>query len=109
MKTALVAIVISAVCTLPALAADNTSGSRRGQGQGDHLQGLTVAQKKAEILAHIDQRIANSQAERACVQAAASHDDMRACREKYRPPRPDNMGQQGQDRDRPPRRGQQQM
>ena len=80
MKTALIAVVIATVCAAQAFAADNTSGNQRGQGQGP-----TVAQKKAEILAHIDERITKSQAEKSCIQSASSHDEMRACREKFRP------------------------
>ncbi len=80
MKTTLVAAAITIVCFVPAFAADSPSDLKG--------QGLTVEQKKAEIFRHIEERIANSQLEKSCVQAAQSHDELQACREKYRPQRP---------------------
>jgi hypothetical protein len=82
MKTALIATVIAGVFAVPSFAADQNTGAMGGQGPG---QGQTVAQKKAEILAHIEQRITNSQAEKTCIQSATTHDALHACREKYRP------------------------
>ncbi len=79
MKTAIIAVALATICSVPAIAADTTTG---GKGQG-----MTVEQKKAEILQHIQERITNSQAEMTCVKAATSHDQLMACREKYRPQR----------------------
>jgi hypothetical protein len=65
---------------MSAFAAESDTGPQGG--------GQSVTQKKSEILQHIEQRIANSTLEKACVQAAQSHDSLKACREKYRPPKP---------------------
>ena len=84
MKTSLIAAVLTGIFVIPAYAADSNTNP---QGSGQN-----IAQKKAEILQHIDQRIANSQSEKVCVQAAKSHDEIKACREKYRPkPKADNQ------------------
>jgi hypothetical protein len=77
MQTALIAAALTGICVITAFAADSSTNP---QGSGQNL-----AQKKAEILKHIDLRIANSQEEKVCVQAAQSHDGLVACREKYRP------------------------
>jgi hypothetical protein len=77
MKTALIAAALTGICVITAFAADSSTNP---QGSGQNF-----AQKKAEILKHIDLRIANSQEEKVCVQAAESHDGLMACREKYRP------------------------
>lgn len=77
MKTALIAAALTGIFVVPALAADSNT-NQQGSSQN-------VAQKKAEILKHIDLRIANSQEEKVCVQAAESHEGLKACREKYRP------------------------
>lgn len=45
----------------------------------------SVDQKKAEILQHIEERIANSKLEISCVQSAQSHDALKACRDRFRP------------------------
>ena len=79
MKTALIAAALTVVCFVPSFAADSPK-TPKGQGQ-------TVEQKKAEIIQHIEERIANSQLEKSCVQAAQSHDELQSCREKYRPQR----------------------
>jgi len=80
MKTILIAAVISSMSVMPLLAADDTANSF------EHGQG--IEQKKAKMLQHIDQRIALSQQEKVCVQAAQSHADLISCREKFRPPKP---------------------
>jgi hypothetical protein len=77
MKTAVITAVLTGIFVIPAYAVDSTTDP---QGSGQNIE-----QKKSEILQHIDQRIANSQAEKVCVQAAKSHDEIKACREKYRP------------------------
>jgi hypothetical protein len=80
MKTTAIAAAMIVACSTMVYAAGGESDS---QGSGQN-----IAQKKSEILQHIDQRIANSTLEKACVQAAQSHDSLKACREKYRPPKP---------------------
>lgn len=76
MKTAIIAAVLAGVFTIPAFAAD-TPTTTKGSGHG-------IEQKKTEILQHIQERITNSQAEMTCVKSAQSHDELKACREKYR-------------------------
>jgi hypothetical protein len=72
MKTGLIAIVLTVISCSASFAEDIV-------GKGQHFE-----QKKAEVLKHIDQRIARNQEERACVQAAANHDALKACREKFK-------------------------
>lgn len=80
MRTAVIAAIVTAFCASPVIgAADNLDQS--GQEQG-------VEQKRDEMLRHIQERITNSQAEITCVSAARSHDELRACHEKFRPQRP---------------------
>ncbi len=76
MKTALIAAVFVGVCAVTVRAAEVNPVSPSG---------MSLQQKKSEILLHIDQRIALSQEEKVCVQAAQSHGEFRACRDKYRP------------------------
>lgn len=77
MKRALITAVLAVVFITPAFAAD-TPATTKGPGHG-------IEQKKTEILQHIQERITNSQAEMTCVKSAQSHDELKACREKYRP------------------------
>ncbi len=87
MKTIIIAAVLTA-CTVQAFAEIGTTDQKG--------RAMSVEQKKAEILQHIQKRIANIQAEMACVNSAQSHEDLRACREKYRPQRPrDDHEQRG--------------
>ena len=110
MKTALIVTVIAGLFAATACADDSRSnsqgGNQFGPGRGGNQQGggqVTVAQKKTEILTHIEQRITNSQAEKSCIQSATTHDALHACREKYRPQQrgggqgggQENSGQQG--------------
>jgi len=86
MKATIMAVIFAGVCAIPAFAADNGNrpqGPGQGQGPGGG-QGQNYEQRKAEILKHIDQKIARNQEEKGCVQAAKSHDDLKACREKFR-------------------------
>ena len=79
MKKALIsAIVITLAFALPAFAAENN--------QPQQARGPGFEERKAEILGHIDERIARNQQERACVQAAKSREDLKACRDKFGPP-----------------------
>lgn len=79
MKTAIIVALLAGVCAIPVFAADTVTNTR-GQGQGE-----SVEQKKTEILQQILERITNSQAEMTCVKSAQSHDELKSCREKYRP------------------------
>ncbi len=51
---------------------------RQGPGQNFEL-------KKQEILKRIDERMARLQEMKVCIQAAKTHEDARACREKFGP------------------------
>ena len=81
MKAIILAAAMSAACAIPALAIERDAASPEGAG-------LSVAQKRSEILQHIDRRIASSMEEKVCIKAAQSHIEFRACREKFRPPKP---------------------
>lgn len=72
MKTALIAALLTGLCVTSVFAADDKGG------------GQNFETRKAEVLKHIDQRIARNQEEKTCVQAAANHDALKACREKFR-------------------------
>lgn len=41
-------------------------------------------QKKAGIIKHIDKRIQSLQKEKACIESAKNHEDVKACREKFK-------------------------
>jgi hypothetical protein len=113
MRTAMIAALITVAFALPVCGADDSNNSadrnqfgnnRGGNPQG---QGQTVAQKRAEITQHIEERITNSLAEKECVQAAQPHDALQACREKYRPQQRGPQQRGGQQGDgQPSRRGQ---
>lgn len=77
MRTAIITAAIISICAIQAGATDiNTN--KQGAGQN-------IEQKKSEIVQHIQERITNSQAEISCVKAAQSHEELKICREKYRP------------------------
>ncbi len=67
-----IAIAITLAFALPALA-------QQARGPG-------FEERKAEVLKHIDERIARNEQEKACVQAAMSHQDLMACKDKFAPP-----------------------
>lgn len=74
---ALVIAAVVCICAVRAIASESAPEAKGGA--------RSIEQKKAEILQHIQERIANSQAEMTCVKAAASHEEFKACHEKYRP------------------------
>ncbi|HTP65070.1 MAG TPA: hypothetical protein VMJ66_06730 [Geobacteraceae bacterium] len=76
MKRTLIAAAVALFLAAPALA-DNTAPQPKGPGPN-------FEQRKAEILKRIDERIARNQEEKACVQAANSPADIKACREKFK-------------------------
>jgi hypothetical protein len=80
MKKAVAAAAFTVFCVTHAFAADTNI---HPNGQGKNFE-----QKKAEILQHIEQKIVRDQEEKACVQSAKSHDELKACREKFRPEPP---------------------
>lgn len=78
MKTAMIAVVVSILFTVPAFADDNAP-QPKGKGPGPNFE-----QRKSDILKRIDERIARNQEEKTCVQAAKNHDDLKACRDKFK-------------------------
>lgn len=78
MKTTVLIAVLLTVAAGQVWSAEEQGTAGRGNAKG-------IDQKKAEIVRHIEDRIANSKLELVCVQGAASHDALKACREKYRP------------------------
>jgi hypothetical protein len=96
MKELTLAALISLCLAIPAVATD-VGGPPQGAPSQDFQQ------TKAEILKRIDERLARIQQERVCVEAARSHEDARACREKFGPrDRPENR-QQPDLKGRPPK------
>ena len=77
MKKLLIATALVSAIVASAFAADTVAKPER---QDEKLE-----QKKAEVIQHIDERISNSLAEKACVQSAQTADGLRSCRDKYRP------------------------
>lgn len=73
-RTFIAAAVLLFAFTIPVFAAD---GGNPQQGQS-----LNFEEMQAEILKHIDARAADLQDDRACVQAAMNHEDLKACKDK---------------------------
>ncbi|MEI7815883.1 MAG: hypothetical protein WCI45_01715 [Desulfuromonadales bacterium] len=78
-------LIISAFIFICAIESDAADPNIYPQGAGKNIE-----QKRTEILQHIQERVTNSQAEITCVKTAASHEEFRACHEKYRPAPPKN-------------------
>lgn len=79
MKRGLIAAaVLSLVVAAAAFAAESGTVPNRQGGQG-----MTFEERKADVLKHLDTRMSSLQEEKACVQAAKNHDDLRACRQKH--------------------------
>ena len=74
-RTLIVAALISLAFAAPALATE--------AGSPPTVPGQTFEQRQSNILKMIDGRIAGLQEGKACVQAAKSDDDLKACREKH--------------------------
>ena len=58
---------------------------------------MTFEERQAEVLKHIDTRLSSLQEEKTCVQAAKSHDDLRACRQKHHAEMDHMRGEYGKD------------
>jgi hypothetical protein len=71
-----VSAVVTLMVAVPAFAVDNPP-PQKGQGQN-------FEQRKAEIIKRIDERIARNQEEKTCVQGANNHNDLKACRDKFK-------------------------
>lgn len=76
MKKALFVALLTAVVALPALAVDTAGTPQKPM--------PNFEERKSGILQHIDQRITRNQEEKACVQAAANQEALKACREKFK-------------------------
>jgi len=74
MKTTMMAVCVSILFAVPAFAADTDPQTK--------APGLNFEQQKADILKRIDERIARTQEEKSCIQAAKNHGDVGACRDK---------------------------
>ena len=87
-----VSIVLAIIC-ISAMQVGAAESNTNQQGTGKNIE-----QKRTEILQHIQERITTSQAEITCVKTAASHEEFKACHEKYRPvpPRNDKRNQSPQ-------------
>ena len=89
MKRVLIAAaVLSLVVVAPAFAADS--------GTAPKGQGMSFDERKADILKHLDTRMSDLQEEKACVQAAKNHDDLKACRQKHQAEMDQMRGEHGQ-------------
>lgn len=82
-KTIVRTLVLAAALTLPSLPMD-AKGQPPGGPPGGPGPGFE--EKRAEMLRHIEEKIARNHQEKACVQAARGFDDLRACRDRYVPP-----------------------
>lgn len=67
MKTALITLLITGLCLTTASAAEPDGK-------------VPFEQKKAEIMQRLSAKFARVQAEQACVEAATSHDALKACK-----------------------------
>jgi opacity protein-like surface antigen len=87
MKSLLLAALFAAFCVSSVYAADDSGPPQGGA--------AAFGQRKAMIINHIDERIAQLQAMKACVKSAQSREDMKGCREKYGPKKNAGGGGQG--------------
>lgn len=100
MKTLFLTVLFMAGMAVQSMGADvSTNAGRQNQSANDResrLQGSAdnLLQKKTEIIQHIEERISNSQSEKICVQAAQSQEEIRTCRDKYRPKKLQDGNQQ---------------
>lgn len=76
MKNKLIIALAVCVWSMPAFAANPDTVVAKDKPD--------FAQKRAEILAHLGEKIARVQQEQACVEAATSSAELKACREKFR-------------------------
>ena len=76
MKSGIFTLVVAMFYAVPVFAFDSTPAPK---GTGSNFE-----QHRAEILRRIDSRILRNQEEKSCVQAARNHDDIKACREKFK-------------------------
>jgi hypothetical protein len=66
------AILLSLAFAVPAFAVE-------GGGQLPKDQAVSFEQRKADVLKNIDERMARMQEDKACVQAAANQEELKAC------------------------------
>jgi hypothetical protein len=76
MKTTIMAVPVLLLLATSAFAVDAPLPPK---GTGPNFE-----QHKADILNRIDQRIAHNQKEKTCVQSSKSHEDLKACQDKFK-------------------------
>jgi hypothetical protein len=74
-KTLIAAVLLAVAFVVPAFAVEGN--------QPPPVPGKTFEERQAHILKMLDQRMASLQEGKACVQAAKSDNDLKACREKH--------------------------
>lgn len=77
MKKTMIAVAVATLFAVPVFAADTTTPPPKEPGPN-------FEQAKSDTLKRIDERIARNQEEKACVQAAKNHGDLKACWEKLK-------------------------
>ncbi len=75
MRRVALAAIVSLSMMMPVFAFD---GGQPPRGPGGNFEA-----RKGEILKRIDERITRLQQMKACIQAARTHEDAKACREKF--------------------------
>jgi hypothetical protein len=76
MKVIIISMLVATLFAVSAFAEDSTPKPQKN--------GATFEQRKANILKHIDERLARTQEEKTCVQAATNREGIKACREKLK-------------------------
>jgi len=76
MKTAFITVSLMLLSAIVSFAVDSAP---QAKGPGPNFE-----QHRADIIKRIDGRIARNQEEKSCVQAAKNHDDIKACRNKFK-------------------------
>jgi hypothetical protein len=84
-RAVITAIVLSLAFALSAFAAESNEPPKGAA--------PTFEQKKSQVLYRLQMQSTKLQEEITCVKATKSEDDLKACRDKYRPPR--GPGKQG--------------
>ena len=77
-RAGIATLMLSLAFALPAFAVESTEPPKG--------PAPTFEQRKAQDLKRLDERSTRLQDEKACVQAAKSDNDLKACKEKFGPP-----------------------
>jgi hypothetical protein len=76
MKAKIISVVVAMLFAVPVFAAEPVPLQKAA--------GPNFEKHKADIISHIDTRIARNQEEKSCVQAAQNHVDIKACRDRFK-------------------------